>query len=58
MEKATIHDYARMCNSYDVCNECPLHYRNCGIKKGCDDILIDEPDKANEIILKLCKGKY
>ena len=55
MEKATIYDYARMCNSYDVCNECPLYHRNCGIKKGCDDILIDEPDKANEIILKWCK---
>ncbi len=55
MEKATIYDYARMCNSYDVCNECPLYHRNCGIKKGCDDIIIDEPDKANEIILKWCE---
>lgn len=55
MEKATIYDYARMCNSYDVCNECPLYHRNCGIKKGCDDIIIDEPDKADEIILKWCE---
>ena len=54
-KQATIFDYARMCNSYDVCNECPLYHRNCGIKKGCDDIIIDEPDEANEIILKWCE---
>lgn len=55
MEKATIYDYARMCNSYDVCNECPLDYRNCGIGKDCDAIITDEPDIANEIILNWCK---
>lgn len=55
MEKATIYDYARMCKSCDACNECPLYYRNCGIGKDCDDIITDEPDIANEIILKWCK---
>lgn len=55
MGKATIYDFARMCNSYDVCDECPLYYRNCGIGKDCGNIITDEPDKANEIILKWCE---
>lgn len=51
MKKATIYDYARMCASFEKCNQCVLH-------KFCADqrnIFSNDIDKANEIILKWCK---
>lgn len=54
MEKATIYDYARMCNFYGECNNCPFNYEktHCGT---CNIFMGKHPDKANEIILKWCK---
>lgn len=48
-EKATIYDYARMCKFYDDCNICPLGKTTCHL------FISENPDKANEIILKWCK---
>lgn len=51
MKKATIYDYARMCASFEKCNQCVLH-------KFCADqrnIFSNDIDKANEIILKWCE---
>lgn len=55
MEKATIFDYARMCNSYNECNRCQLYHRNNKMNIKCDDFITENPDKANEIILNWCK---
>ena len=48
-EKATIYEYARMCKFYDDCNICPLGKTTCHL------FISENPDKANEIILKWCK---
>ena len=55
MEKATIYDYARMCNSYNGCNRCQLYHRNNKMNIECDDFITENPDKANEIILNWCE---
>lgn len=55
MEKATIYDYARMCRTVKTCENCPLCAKYNGTNLSCDDLLIRNPDKANEIILKWCK---
>lgn len=54
MKRATIFDYVRMCNSYEVCNNCPLADGNNGECMDCDDFIMNYPDKANKIILKWC----
>lgn len=55
-EKATIFDYARMCESINPkCECCPLSRHNNGTGIGCGGLLQQHPDKANEIILKWCK---
>lgn len=53
-EKATIYDYARMCNFYGECTNCPFDYEktHCGT---CNIFMGIHPNKANEIILKWCK---
>ena len=51
MEKATIHDYARMCKSYENCANCPIA-KSASI---CHLFIAEHPDKANEIILKWCE---
>ncbi len=51
MEKATIYDYARMCNTNEFCSDCPMNESD----KDCYDLMREYPDKANEIILKWCK---
>lgn len=51
MKKATIYDYARMCKSYDRCKNCPLGFKNAA----CGEAMWNNPDKANEIILKWCE---
>lgn len=52
MEKATIYDYARMCNSLgDNCKECPLFNK----ESACSGEILHHTSKANEIILKWCK---
>ena len=49
-EKATIFDYARFCEPHDNCESCQLHdFCLCEATK---DVVL----KANEIILKWCKG--
>lgn len=60
-EKATIEDFARMCNKMcPKCDECPLTLKNNGKRVSCIDLLMEYTDKANEIILKWCieKGRY
>lgn len=37
----------RICNSYD-CNECPL-------KSGCMSLIVNEPEKAEQIIMEWAK---
>lgn len=55
MKKATIYDYARMCRTVITCDNCPVCATLNGINSSCGDLLIKNPDKANEIILKWCK---
>ena len=55
-KKATIYDYARMCNTENkYCRECPLSESNTNANLSCDEYLLKYPDKANEIILNWCK---
>lgn len=54
-QKATIHDYARMCKKITECNDCPLSYRANEKNICCYEFVSEYPDKANEIILKWCK---
>lgn len=54
MKKATIYDYARMCNKIDDCYYCPLDCGNNATDMGCGNFVRECPDKANEIILKWC----
>ena len=55
-EKATIEDFARMCNKNSPkCEECPLALANNDKGEFCNDLLRKFPDKANEIILKWCE---
>lgn len=51
-EKATIFDYARMCNAHSDCGICPIQGMSLCVRysRGVGDI-----DKANEIILNWCK---
>ena len=55
MEKATIYDYARLCGTVITCDNCPMCATRNGINLSCDDLLIKNPDKANEIIIKWCE---
>lgn len=55
MKKATIYDYARLCRTVITCDNCPMCAARNGINLSCDDLLIKNPDKANEIILNWCK---
>lgn len=55
MKKATIFDYARLCGTAITCDNCPLRAKYNGTDLSCDDLLIENPDKANEIILKWCE---
>ena len=52
-EKATIFDYARMCNAHSDCGICPIQGMSLCVRysRGVGDI-----DKANEIILNWCKA--
>lgn len=51
MEKATIYDYARLCASFEKCNQCVL-LKFCAEQR---NIFSNDIDKANEIILNWCK---
>lgn len=51
MEKATIYDFARMCNSHKDCTKCPI----AKTASLCHLCIAEQPDKANEIILKWCE---
>ena len=55
-EKATIFNYARMCNHFDDnCQECPMFYKQTETGLSCKSFIRNCPDKANEIILNWCK---
>ena len=54
-EKATIFDYARMCESAQNCDDCPLGISHTGWEHSCNYMIRTCPDKANEIILNWCK---
>lgn len=55
-EKATIFDYARVCKHYGCyCEDCPLGSENTEAYCYCDELVVEEPAKANEIILNWCK---
>ncbi len=54
-KKATIYDYARMCKAMEDCFDCPARHETANDCTSCEILLRDEPDKANEIILKWCK---
>lgn len=55
MKKATIYDYARLCGTVITCDNCPMCATLNGTNLSCDDLLIRNTDKANEIILNWCK---
>lgn len=55
-EKATIKDYARMCKTFEnKCDICPISIVNNGVNEVCAKLILKDPDKANEIILKWYK---
>lgn len=54
-QKATIFDYARICNSYKQCEACPLGINTNGTEMSCSFVIREVTDKANEIILKWCE---
>lgn len=54
MKKATLFDYVRMCKKHGHCKGCPLSFENNKIGMGCKELMLNHPDKANEIILKWC----
>lgn len=57
MERATVHDYARMCKGNNSeCMYCPLGSSNNKRGITCDQITRRHPDEANEIILNWCKA--
>lgn len=54
--KATIYDYARMCKVVkNNCGICPMSIGNNGANEFCAKLVMKQPNKANEIILKWCK---
>lgn len=57
MKKATIYDYLRLCQEHRShtgnCEDCPLDGHKIGAS--CIYLMRNEPDKANEIILKWCE---
>ena len=55
MEKATIYDYARMCNKVKQCGNCPMLNEIEVNDLSCRGFIAEHPDKANEIILKWCE---
>lgn len=55
MERATIHDFSRMCKFYNDCKDCSLGISNNGVGMICGDFIKKYPDKVNEIILKWVK---
>ena len=56
MNEATIFEYARLCKYYGQdCHKCPLQLSSNEMGLYCNDLIIDYPDKANEIILNWCK---
>ena len=57
-EKATIYDYARMCERIGNCTICPLSIQNNKKEKFCDELLRECPDEANELILKWCEEHH
>lgn len=57
MKKATIYDYVRMCKTVCKCENCPLYIDHNGIYVGCEELIEDYTDKANEIILNWCKER-
>lgn len=55
-EKATIYDYARMCKVFkNNCGICPMSIGNNGANEFCAKLVMKQPNKANEIILKWCE---
>ena len=51
MEQATIYEYARLCASFEKCNQCVL-LKFCADQR---NMFSNDIDKANEIILKWCE---
>ncbi len=51
MKEATIYEYARMCASFEKCNQCVL-CKYCADQR---NMFSNDIDKANEIILKWCE---
>lgn len=56
-EKASIYDFARMCNmnASNCIKDCPLCTENNGLNIACSTLIREYTDKANEIILTWCK---
>lgn len=57
-EKATIYDYARMCDSYQTagkCDSCPIGKLSRKEDFLCDDFIRKYPHHANKAVLKWCK---
>lgn len=54
-EKATIFDYARMCKGFRLCESCPLTAELNEENMDCEDLVLEHPEEANEIILKWCE---
>ena len=51
MKEATIYNYARLCASFEKCNQCVL-LKFCADQR---NMFSNDIDKANEIILKWCE---
>lgn len=57
---ASLYDYARVCKNYIganntyFCFKCPLSEENNNTKENCAAFVINNIDKANEIIIRWC----
>lgn len=48
-KEAKIFDFARLCRSFNMCANCPLHEENCMV------LMRSFPEKANDIIVNWCE---
>lgn len=42
----------RMCGTYEICNECPMHKNNNGENMSCSPFFFSKPEVAEGIIMK------
>ena len=51
MKTTTMYEFVRMCNTIQICSNCPLCKRTNGTDLKCNEFIKAHVDKANNIIL-------